>query len=999
MQKHPHLTRQRVLNFAKLAPLLNAAYPERAPVRLASWAAPGRVPYEEARSAAYRPIEVGHKFEPLWSTHWVRVDIVIPKAWKGREVHLLWDSQNEACVWINGSPRQGLTGTGRPFWGTLGDRPLRPEYRLTECARGGERIEVLIEVACNLLFGMEQVTDQTNRLRQAEIAAFDRDAWALHWDFATLAEMMEHLPPDQPRGAQALYAANAFVNTILPEGRATWPKARRIARSYLSARNGDGQHSISAIGHAHIDTAWLWPLAETRRKCYRSFSTMMRLLEEYPEFKFACSQAQQYDWIRTGQPKLYAEIKRHVREGRFIPVGGTWIEPDCNIPSGESLVRQFVHGQRFFKREFGRYCRGFWNPDVFGYNGQLPQIIRSAGMHWFLTQKLSWNQTNKPDSHTFWWEGIDGSRVLTHFPPTDTYNGVATIAELLFHVRNYKDLDRSNESCYLFGIGDGGGGPTREMLERLRRAGDVDGVPRVQVRAPDEFFERLERDGRDWVSKVGELYLEFHRGTLTTQAACKRDNRRAEEGLHDAEFLHAIGTGAYPRKELDRVWKLVLLNQFHDIIPGSSIREVYEDAARDYADVLGSLRALRAKALRAMAGATGPRVLVANTLDFPRREIVRREAGAEGIVHAPAMGVAVQTPSGEPDHPVRVRETARQITLENEHIRVRISRDGRLAELYHKRTGRSLLAEPGNRFALYDDHPNSFDAWDVDVFHAEKCIERPVAKSVSLLEQSPCSATVVAEYHIGGNSRMTQHIRLDALSPYLEFLCEVDWHETHRLLKVEFPTSVRSPSATYEMQFGHVQRPTHYNTSQDLMRFEVCAHRWADLSEPGCGLALMNDGKYGHSAYGGEMRLSLLRAPVYPDPEADRGHHVFRYACYPHGGDWREARVPQFAAAFNQPLLLAPTAHPESAVSFFQVEHPAIRIDTVKLAEEGGEVVLRLYESHGSTVRTRLHTHRSVHRAWEGNLLEEERKPLRTARDGILLRFRPFEIKTVILDV
>lgn len=998
MQKHSALTRQRVQKFIRDAWTWRGVYPETKPVKIAARKASGRVPYAEGIRGTFNPIKVGHHFGPTWSTHWVRVEATIPAAWKGREVRLRWDSSCEACVWQNGVPRQGLTGSGRPDWEAAGNEPIRAEYVLTRRAKGNERVTLYIEVACNQLFGLDDGPKGLGELKKAEIAVFDREAWDLHFDFLTVAEMMEQLPPNQPRGAQAMYAANAFINAFDPDNRATRPAARRVLKEFLKARNGDAQHRISAIGHAHIDTAWLWPLAETERKCYRSFSSVLRIAEEYPEFKFACSQAHQYEWIKNGQPALYREIKAAARKGQFIPVGGTWIEPDCNLPSGEALVRQFLYGQRFFKKEFGHYCKGFWNPDVFGYNGQLPQIIRGAGMEWFLTQKLSWNQINKPDAHTFWWEGIDGTRVLTHFPPTDTYNGVATVKELLFHMQNYKDLERSNESICLFGFGDGGGGPTREMLERLRRAKDVDGLPKVDIRAPDDFFERLTADAKPLVEKVGELYLEVHRGTYTTQAAVKKNNRRAEELLHDVELLAALNGKAYPQKGLDQCWKILLLNQFHDIIPGSSITEVYEDAAKDYAELFQQATTLRDKALKPFIGKAGTRFIAVNTLDRPRREVVELGDGQSAILEAPSMGYAVQTPVTTHAFGVKVQESKAGFVLENERIRARLDRKGQLRSLQDKATGCETIKGAANHFVMYEDKPIQFDAWDIDVYHAEKPMEEPAAETARIESTTNLCASIRFTYRIGRDSRMTQVVSLNALQPYLTFSTDVDWQETQRYLRVEFPSTIRANQATYETQFGHVQRPTHYNSSHDLARFEVCAHRWADLSEPGCGLALLNDCKYGHSVYRDTLRLSLLRAPLYPDPKADRGAHTFRYALMPHAGDWRAADVPDIAAAFNQPLLVRPTAQAEKVESWFQIDAPSVRIDTVKKAEDEKAVIVRCYEMYGGHANAHLTTPQPIRKAWQTNLLEEPHQALRARGDTLSLTFRPFEIKTLLLQ-
>jgi len=1011
MQKHFDISRQRLKNFLQPAQLPGKIYSAKAPVQLAVFRAPGRIPFAEARRGKYRPTRIGGQFGPLWATWWFQVEISIPAAWRGREVVFLWDSHSEACVWQNGVPLQGLTGSDAASWMNV-TGPVRNRFLLTPRARGGERQTLYVELACNHLFGGDGTAGGLGKLTQAEIAVFDRPAWDLLWDYTVIAGLAEHLPANTPRAAQALWAANAIINACDLDNRATWPAARRIARQFLAAQNGDSQHNLSAIGHAHIDTAWLWPLAETQRKCYRTFSTAVGMMELYPDYKFVCSQAQQFDWMKTGQPALYAKIKRYARARRFVPAGGTWVEPDCNLPSGESLVRQFLVGQRFFRKEFGRYCREFWNPDVFGYNGQLPQIMRGAGIHRFLTQKLSWNQINKPQAHTFWWEGIDGSRVLTHFPPADTYNGSGCVRELLFNVSNYKDLERSNESYLLFGYGDGGGGPTWEMVEQLRRARDVDGLPRVTQRSPEEFFARLEADMKELTVQVGELYLECHRGTYTTQGKNKLNNRRSEDLLHDVEFLAAIAPGRYPARELDRLWKLVLLNQFHDIIPGSSITDVYRDSGEQYAEIAATGTRLRETAVRGLLRLEGapsePRgqrlagrlalhnLAVINTLGFPRREVVT-VAGQAAIVAAPALGYAVQAPVSQTDEPVQLTETRSGFVLENQFLRATLQRTGQVTSLFDKRTGRETIDGRANQFVLFDDVPNNFDAWDVDVFHREKRRAVAGATSARVIERRPLRVTVEFVIDLSPKSRLKQRVTLDAVAPRLDFACDVDWHEDHQLLKVEFPTTIRSAVATYEIQFGHLQRPTHFNTSHDLARFEVCAHRWADLSEPGCGLALLNDCKYGHATFRNVMQLSLLRSPKSPDPVADMGRHQFRYALWPHAGDFRTGGVIPAARAFNVPLLLQPTAAPAAERSFFSVNSPAVVIDTVKQAEDSRAMIVRLYEAHGARGRVRLTSALPVRKATRCNSLEEEEAPLTWRNGGVTFAFRPFQIVTLKL--
>lgn len=1012
MEHHANITRQRVQAFK--GQLRQQVYGPRAPVELEVYSTPERISYQDATQAEYRQAQVGEKLGPAWSTHWFRVNYAIPEDWSGREVHLLWDSCSEACVWVDGEPRQGLTGLH------AGGEAIRPEYVLTPQAEGDEAGMIYVEAACNHLFGAGlhgDVGDKTGLLKQAELAVFDRDAWDLLWDYQIIADMAQHLPENSPRAGQALFTANRMVNLIEPSDRSTWPPAAKLAAAFLAKRNGEYQHRVSAIGHAHIDTAWLWPLAESRRKCYRTFSTALRLMEEYPAYKFACSQAQQWVWMKEQHPALYDQMKVRAREGRFVPTGGSWVEFDCNIPSGESLVRQFLYGMRFFEDELGVRCREFWNPDVFGYSGQLPQILAGAGISYFLTQKLSWNQFNKLSSHTFQWEGIDGSRILTHFPPADTYNAMATVEQLVKSVANYKDHARSRTSYMLFGYGDGGGGPTREMLERIQRLDDVGGLPRVQIKSPQEFFEGLDADLKEPTAWVGELYFEYHRGTYTTQAANKRDNRSSELLLRDVEFLAAMALvkddGAYPTAELSRLWKLLLTNQFHDIIPGSSIAEVYQDSAAEYSDILKSADKLRHTALDHLgpaAGADAKRVQTVNTLGTARAEVVALPIDVEscqtdaegrplGVVSAPAMGFSVEAPATSTETPVAVQETGQQLTLENSFVRAVFRADGRLTSLYHKAAEREAV-EPGamaNHFVLYDDHPLNYDAWDVDVFHLEKRVDVAGAKTMRVLERGPLRATVEFTYQLSDESSLVQRVSLTATSPRLDFATDVDWQERHRFLKVEFPLNVRAMNAAYEIQFGHLERPTHFNNSWDLARFEVCAHRWADLGEPGFGVALLNDCKYGYAAHGNVLRLSLLRGPTSPDPEADRGAHSFRYALLPHQGSFREAGVVEEGYRFNVPLLLRPSAGEPEESSFLSVDSPSVVLDTVKKAEDSNDLIVRLYEAHGTRGPVRLSSPLPVESVKRCNLLEEDEATLAWADGGVDFEIGPFKIVTLKL--
>ena len=1021
MQKHTDLTLRRLQMFAS-DQLSGRIYTRRAPVSLSVFHAPGRITYAEALAGTYEPAAVGQRFGPIWSTHWFRVEIAIPADWTGQEVHLLWDSGSEGQVWVEGHPVQGLAGSG--IWGAAA--PIRGETVIARPAAGGENLSLYIELAANNLFGEgfgkdTGLTPSVGYLRLAEIAIFDRAAWDLYWDFQVLADMADNLPRNSSRGAQALYAANAMVNLLDLDDRSTWAPARAIAARYFGEHTGQGQLDLSAVGHAHIDTAWLWPLSETRRKCMRTFSTAVAYMDDYPAYIFACSQAQQFEWTKELYPDLYEKIKAKVQSGQFAPAGGSWVEPDCNLPSGEALVRQFYYGQRLFRQEFGITCEEFWEPDVFGYSAALPQILRQSGIRYFLTIKLSWNQFNKLPSHTFWWEGIDGSRVLTHFPPADTYNSFANVKEVAYSASNYKDLDRSRDAYLLFGYGDGGGGPTRGMLEQLARMADVDGLPRVQMRTPNAFFKRLEQNSTDLLTWAGELYFELHRATYTTHAHNKKFNRQSEFMLHDVEFLAATALAVrgaeYPAANVDGLWKRVLTNQFHDIIPGSSIHMVYEDSDLDYADILQTGASLRANALDDVLAPAGGSILHAvNTTSFDRREVVELPAGASGlqasaggavlaVAVVPAYGYAPLA-AAAPVETVSARQEKRGagdcVILENALVAAVFQADGSLVSLFDKRANREAV-EPGkqaNHFVLYDDNPTNWDAWDVDVFHLEKRTEAGPAKTCRIVEAGPLRAAVVFEYDLSAGSSLVQTVSLSALSARLDFDTRVDWHERHRFLKVEFPINVRSARATYEIQFGQLERPTHFNTSWDMARFEVVAHKWADLSDPNFGVALFNDCKYGHAVHGSVMRLSLLRGPTMPDAEADQGLHSFRYALLAHTGTPQQAGLVAEGYAFNAPLIIRAAGADLGARSFFRVDNPAVVLDTVKKAGDSAEIVVRMYESHGAPAAACLKVDLPVESVVRCNLLEDEAGPRAAwGADGLALALKPFELATFKLKL
>ncbi len=932
-----------------------AIYAETAPPDELLVAGPvDRTPLEEAERLEYRPAVLGERFGPLWATYWFRVRVTVPEAWRGRRVDLLWVTRSESTLWIDGRSIQGLnTGGGGE----------RPDALLLEEARGGERLDLRIELACNGMFGAQ---DRQPELERCELALFDEDAWRLYHDFELLRALEASGSLDPSWEGELRAELNRYCNERDP----------RILAGLYEHRNGTRVHEILAVGHAHIDTAWLWPLAESYRKVVRSLSSQTRYMDAYPEYRFACSQAQQYAWVEERNPDLWERVRAKVAAGQLMPVGGSWVEPDCNLPSGESLLRQFVHGQRFFEERFGIRCREFWSPDAFGYCNQLPQLMRLAGMTRFLTQKLSWNRFNRPEHHTFTWQGLDGSEVLGHYPPADTYSSDATVGDLLRSEREYRDHESSGTSLLVYGYGDGGGGPTPSMLEWLRRARDLQGLPRTRTATPDELFSALEAEPAARPVVVGELYFEYHRGVYTSQALVKRLNRRCEQLLHDAEFLACARGGEYPHAELDRLWKLLLLQQFHDILPGSSIGLVYEDAVRD-------LRAVEAGAEKLRGRGDVP----VNTVGFARREVVRCPDGELQVVEAPPYADGRFVEAGGA---VRVDG----LTLENEHLRVRLGAGGEIESVVVRATGRETLAAPGNRLELYEDLPVDFDAWDIDPFHLETRRDCPPAERWEVASEGPLRGEVAFERRLGERSSMRQVVRLEAGSRRLEVHAEVDWHEDHTLLKVCFPLAVRSATATYETPFGFTERPTHFSTSFDRARYEVPGHRFADLSEHGFGAALLTDSKYGYSCFGGELRISLLRSPKSPDPEADMGRHEFAYALLPHLGGLRDGGVLAEAILFNAPLVWTRGV---GAEPFARVASGDLVLDTVKLAERGDELVLRLYEPYGGRGVARIRLARTVGEVRLANALEEELGPVDVEDGALVLPYLPHQVLTVLV--
>jgi len=811
---------------------------------------------------------------------------------------------------------------------------------------------------------------------------------------------------------------------------------------------------IVATGHAHIDVAWLWTLGQTRRKSGRTFYNVIRLMEQFPDYHFTQSQAQLYDYVRQDYPDLFEGIKQRVTEGRWEPIGGTWVEMDCNISGAESLARQFILGRAFFREHFGLDADSpvLWLPDVFGYSWALPQLIKQAGLDYFMTTKIGWNQYNRLPYDSFWWQGLDGTRVLTHFICTpdgghwvSTYNGDASPRQIIGTWTTFQQKEIQQELLTSIGYGDGGGGPTREMLENVREMAAFPATPRVRQGPAGEFFRNLESTSGDRLPTWnGELYLEYHRGTYTTQSRNKRANRKSEFLLHDAEFLAVLAAlldadYRYPSEVLRKAWELVCLNQFHDIIPGSSIAPVYAESLQQYAEVREMAISVRDNALSVISDRLGGDLLAVNPTTFARDDLafwpgqlspgqrLQREDGTPVSVQSTADGTWIDVGEVAPFSalPLFIADGGAPASdtdlvtlptlLENAYLRVELNEAGDIIRIYDKVNQREVLP-PGavaNQFQAFEDRPISFDAWDIDIFFDDKMWTADPATSVQVVESGPLRGTLEVRRRIL-HSDYVQRISLAYNSPRLDFDTTIDWQERNILLKAAFPVDILSPVATYEIQWGNVERPTHRNTSWDWARFETCAQKWVDLSEGDYGVSLLNDCKYGHDVWNNVMRLSLLRGTTLPDPGADLGEHRFVYSLFPHAGRWGEATIAA-AYALNDPLFVvraeAPTTNelhdPLGFHPLVSVDRPNIVIETVKQAEDDNGVIVRFYESQRRRGPVTLTTSFDLAEAWRTNLLEENQAKLTSTGDtgtrqsargrSVTLFVKPYEIVTLRL--
>jgi len=988
-----------------------AVYTKIGGLDITAWRTPEPVPFDQRTSGQELHLTIGDSWGKLFDCAWFHFTGQVPESAKGLPVVLLLDVNGEMCVYDRaGNPVRGLTNTASEYDYSLG-RPGKRVLPLLDAAQGLEPVDIWADAGCNDLFGRLQ---GNGAIKDAWIAVCNPLVRDLFYDYEVLLDFMKVLPEDSARHQQIRYALRDATWTLASgftlEGVTA---ARDCLRPMLAQRGGDPSLQISAIGHAHMDLAWLWPVRETKRKILRTVSTALANMKLYPAYHFGASQAQFFQWIKEESPDLYTRVREQVQAGRFEPQGAMWVEADTNISGGEALVRQVLLGKRFFKQEFGVDINYLWLPDVFGYSAALPQILKKSGVDYFMTQKISWNLVNRFPHQSFHWVGHDGSEVLTHMLPEETYNSPALPRALWKTEKNYRDVGVSKHALLLFGIGDGGGGPGEEHLERLERLGNLAGLQPLTQEPAASFFPKWAAQAERFPSWVGELYLERHTGTLTTEARNKWYNRLMEQSLREWEWTALLAGGEYPADRLETIWREVLLYQFHDILPGSSIKRVYDESLARYAalhaeveDNIGAAQQTVASEVDS-AGLKRP-VVVFNSLSWPRRAW-QQAAGAWKEVDIPALGYAA-IDFAAPDACSQPQATAHQ--LENDLLRVRFDADGAIESVFDKQYKREVLpaGARANRLSVYRDDG---DAWDIPLDYARQ-VPRAMQLAASLASVDGPRACLVQTYRIG-HSELVQEISLTAGSRVIEFNNRLHWRETATMLRAAFPVAVHADEATFEIQFGHVRRPTHRNTSWDLAKDEVPHQKWVDLSQRDYGAAVLNDSKYGCKVKQGVIDLTLLRSVPYPGPRlvsdeqvqpgephhayTDQAEHVFRYAFYPHGGDAISGEVVKAAYEFNYPLRAvatspAPGPRP-SRHSLIQVDAPGVVVEAVKQAEDSQALIVRLYETNHASTDATVRFGFVPASVEETNLMEETIAPLALAGDAVQLHFKPFEIKTI----
>lgn len=995
---------------------------------------------KEAPADGWREFKTGDLWGGRDAHGWFKFTVKVPDHFAGQTIALNlktfeegWDATNpQFIIYVNGEVIQGVDINHR-------------EVILTHNAVAGEVYEVDLHAYAGML-------SDTLATLTGNLVVIDMNSRELYWNLKVPVDVCKELDKEDKNRVDMITVLNEAVNLIDLRR----PKSELYDESVIKANEflnekfygelcGHEDVIATCVGHTHIDVAWLWTVAQTREKVARSFSTVLKLMEEYPEYIFMSSQPQLYKMLKEDHPEIYARVKEKVKEGVWEPEGAMWLEADCNVTSGESLVRQIIHGKRFFEQEFGVDNKILWLPDVFGYSAALPQILKKSDVDYFMTTKIAWNQFNKIPHDTFMWKGIDGTEVLTHFITTTgpgqdreshftTYNGHIQPDAIMGSWRRYQDKNLNNDVLISFGWGDGGGGATLEMLENGRRlAKGIPGAPKVKMGTSLDYFKRLEekvKDNPKLAKWNGELYLEYHRGTYTSMARNKRDNRKCENMYTAAEKLNSLAMlqgKTYPQESINASWENILLNQFHDIIPGSSIKDVYDVTEVEYKELLEKVDGLineGTEYIGAKINLDNRSVVVNNTLGFERSDIATFEVPADitnvAVIDEEGNKITCQRIEGNkaiffaanvPANGYKSYKIAEdnevcteKVNLstdgaENKFVKIKFDEKGQIVSLIHKSQNRELLKDGaiGNEIQAFEDKPMCFDNWDIDIYYKEKMWKIDDVQNIEVTEEGPVRSTLRVERKFL-ESIVIQNIHVYKDIERVDFETVIDWKERDVLVKAAFPIEINASEATYEIQYGNVTRPTHNNTSWDVAAFEVCGHKWADLSEGDFGVSLLNNCKYGHDIKDGNMRLTLLKSSCDPNPDADKEMHYLTYSIYSHDGDWKQGNTSQKAYELNTPFITTvEEAHKgelPSELSLAKVNKDNVMIEVIKKAEDSNELIIRMYEFHNKRTDVTLEFFKDIKEIKECNLLEKDLEVLPSVGNKVNFTIKPYEIKT-----
>jgi alpha-mannosidase len=977
--------------------------------------------FDQAMKHTFHPMPVGTAWGARWEYGWFKCDFSLPEAAAGRRMVMYMNpaakspEDGECLVWANGKIIGSYGWANQHITQTRNGIPGASFSILVEAYAGHGPFgthDVPVMGGGPIRFGHPPIPEPGKTqvvIGESHYGIWREQVYQLALDFTTLFELRNRLDQSSLRVSeidQGLKDVTLIIDLELPEPEmlGTINQARERLRRLLACVNGSTAPTFFAFGHAHIDVAWLWPWAETERKIARTVINQLSLMEEYPEYRFLQSQPQLYLMLKNRYPKLYERFKQALLAGKVIADGAMWVEADTNIPGGESLIRQIIYAKQFFKQEFSVDTDVMWLPDVFGYSGALPQIMLNSGINSFATSKITWiyHGGDPFPYNSFLWEGIDGSVIPSHIY-TD-YNSETRPGSLLDRWETRLQKDGIRSMLLPFGWGDGGGGPTRDHLEFLSRARDLEGLPRVRLASPAEFFSDLKHQGLPKERYVGELYFQAHRGTYTSQAKTKLLNRRSEFALREAELWgtisHTLYHHPFSKGDLDPAWHKVMLNQFHDILPGSSIHQVYEDVNAAYNQVIEDASKSFKASTAALITTRGKDTLtIFNSLSWPRNEIIELPQGPIPFT-VPSCGwitVKMEDPKLKAPPKRRSRVRVSETSLENDLLQAHFNHRGELISLVDKESSLDMMAGAGNRFCLYKDIPARFDAWDIDSMTENLLMTTDEPVQVEIGESTGFLAKIKLTRKIH-NSTLSQTISLRSGSRRINFETTVDWQERHKLLKVAFPVNIHANEAIHEIQFGHIRRPNHRSRPFDADRFEVSNHKWTALAEEQRGVAILNDCKYGVNVLGNSINLTLLKSALAPDPIADQGLQKFTYAIYYWNGSFGESAVVREGYELNSPLLLVPGSAGEASI--FQIDAANIILETVKLAEDGSDdLILRLYESMRNLTHCTLTSSLNLKQASQVDMLERFQADLPISTGKIELNFHPFEIKTLRLSV